>query len=114
MKARMMVVAVLAATMLTTPANAATLGCAQPDADKVACREAGWIMRPRVHVSPRGWVRYLAPKVEACPSYESLWSNAVEDAPCFWNDGDGAGESYVALGPNWFMIVNGFRLGGAS
>lgn len=62
------------------------------------CRSRGWVVRPRIVVSPRGVVRF-----------HRLPSCAVEDAssgpvPCSWNiratDGNGAGMAYFVTGSN--------------
>lgn len=125
---RLVVAAIIAAGTFSAPAAAAHEGTHQPtpkrlecqtaEADPSACREYRWIMRPRVHIGPHGYVRYMR-DLQPCGEYVGSveeQADAIQPATnCFWNHkrrgGGEPGESYVDLGRGWFMIVNGFRLG---
>lgn len=96
------------------------LECSSPDTDHArACRRHRWIIKPRIHVSPHGYVRWLRADVPRCGEYVGSveeQADAIQPATnCYWNHqrrgGGEPGESYVDLPRGWFMIVNGYRLG---
>jgi hypothetical protein len=75
------------------------------------CRAHGWVVRPRLVVSPRTWVRHST--LPHCPSDDV----APRHAPCSWNfgpgDGNGWGDQFYVLpsrtGHLRYYYVNGVR-----
>lgn len=73
------------------------------------CREHRWIVRPRVVIDPKGWVRAM--RLPPC--------RAEDEIRCYWDAktmGNGVGDSFVWVGTrerHRLIYVRGFRCGGA-
>lgn len=113
MRRTLLAASVLAVSVLHSPAAAHQPygGCdeawqAPRSAGADHCRDHGWTVRPRVVISPRGWVRAI--RLPQCRAEDDF-------RPCYWDAsarGNGEGRSYVVVG-TWqrhrVIYVRGFR-----
>lgn len=107
--AALLVAAVLLASPTRVDAADPGARCSTAAADVSACRDRGWIIRPRLHVGPHGYVQWFR-GLDRCARYGDGKSAQAPVSECWTNARRSGrpGPSYVDLGHGLILEVNGY------